>query len=91
MKSPNVPGWHSEQEEAAERGTTLFTLRKKRRLGIGPLPVKYGRRFLYQDGGFAQWLEQELAEQQAAGERKKCPNGLTPPRRGRPRKNHAAR
>jgi len=75
MKLPNIPGWHTEREEADERGTSLQQLRKQRRLGIGPMPVKFGRRWLYADGGNARYLEKQHAAQQAERER--------PPTRGR--------
>ena len=29
MKLPNIPGWHTEREEADERGTSLQQLRKQ--------------------------------------------------------------
>jgi hypothetical protein len=76
----NVAGWHSEEAEAAEQGTTLQQLRKRRRLGIGPMPVKFGRRLLYRDGGTAAWLENQLAAQQAKAEQK--PNRRGTRRRG---------
>jgi hypothetical protein len=85
MTAPALPGYYSEQEEAARLGLALSSLRRWRRQKIGPASVRIGRRTLYRYDADEKWL----AEEQATAERKKGSYGLTPPRRGRPRKNAA--
>jgi predicted site-specific integrase-resolvase len=65
MKKPQLPGYHSEQEEADRLGIGLATLRRWRRIGLGPKAVRCGRRYLYSHDADAKWI----AEQQAAAER----------------------
>jgi hypothetical protein len=74
---PQVPGWHTEDEEAAIQGVSPHRLRDRARLGIGPKPVKHGNHNFYRDGGYAEYLE-ELHRRQ---------NEPQLARRGRPRKN----
>lgn len=74
--APQVPNWHGDDQEAKERGISVPSLRRQVGLGIGPVPVKFGRHNLYRDGGFASYLEQQR-------QRMLEPE---PPRRGRPRK-----
>jgi hypothetical protein len=75
MQTPRIEGWHTEAEEAAERGVSLQHLRKQCRAGIGPMPTKFGRRPMYPDGGNARYLEKKHAAEQAERGR--------PPTRGR--------
>jgi hypothetical protein len=44
-----IAGYHSEAEEARQRGESLQTRQRKRRAGIGPIAVKVDRRFVYRD------------------------------------------
>jgi hypothetical protein len=69
MQSPTIPGYFSEAEQATRLGIGLASLRRWRRLRIGPVSVRVGRRVLYPHGADEKWL----ATQQAEAERK--PNG----------------
>jgi hypothetical protein len=66
MKKPTLPGYFSEEEEAARLGIGLACLRRWRRDGMGPLAVKVGRHVVYPHDSDQKWV----AEQQAAAERK---------------------
>jgi hypothetical protein len=71
---PSIPGYRSEEEQAARLGISIYTLRRWRRAGIGPRPIRLGRNDLYPENEEARFLD----EKQAAAEHK--PRG-----RGRPR------
>lgn len=75
-RKPTLPGYFSEEEQAARLGISVPQLRRWRRAGKGPRPVQIGRRNLYAHKSEARWL----AEQLAAAEQKQLVRG-----RGRPR------
>jgi hypothetical protein len=86
MRTPQLPGYYSEQEQAERLGLVISSLRRWRRLGIGPASVRIGRRTVYKYGGDEKWL----AEQQAKAECEQSQSGKGQGgeiRRGRPRKN----
>jgi hypothetical protein len=64
MKTPHIEGLHSEEEEADILGESLQTRRRNRRRGIGPKPIRHGRRYLYFDDH-----SKYIAEQQAQVDR----------------------
>ena len=69
MTAPSLPGYYSELEQAPRLGLTLSSLRRWRRLRVGPANVRTGRCTLYPHGADEKWL----SAQQAKAERK--PNG----------------
>jgi hypothetical protein len=77
MQRPSLPGFRSEEEEAARLGIGLTTLRRWRRMRTDPPHVKVGRRILYDEDPETEirWL----ATQKVEAERKNR-------RRGRPRR-----
>jgi hypothetical protein len=64
MQNPTIPGYFSEAEEAARLGIGVATLRRWRRMKIGPASVRVGRRVLYPHDADEKWL----AEQHVAAE-----------------------
>jgi hypothetical protein len=78
--APAVPGFRSEEEQAARCGITVVTLRRWRARGYGPRAVKIGRAILYAENADTQFL----VEQAAAAE-----NALEPRPRGRPRRSNS--
>ena len=64
MKSPNITGHITEDEQAERIGVTKSTLRRWRRRGYGPKHVRIGRVILYTEDADARFL----AEQAAAAE-----------------------
>ena len=63
-RRPTLPGYHSEEEQAARLGISVVQLRRWRRGGIGPKSVRCGRRELYPHGEDQKWLTEKLADAQ---------------------------
>jgi hypothetical protein len=76
LAKPSIPGYRTEQQQAAVIGISLSTLRRWRKKKYGPRSVRYGRFILYPEDEDTRFL----AEQAAATE-----NSLKPRGRGRPR------
>jgi hypothetical protein len=63
-RKPKLPGYYSEEEQAARLGITVVQLRRWRRAGIGPNSVRCGRHELYPHGEDEKWLTEKLADAQ---------------------------
>jgi hypothetical protein len=79
-KSPTIPGFISEADQAKRLGESLATRRRKRRSGIGPRYVRLGRQTLYPEGADLEYLTGRVVD----------PEAPEPVRRGRPRKVRGA-
>ncbi len=75
-RTPEIPGYVTEETQALRSGVTLWTIRRWRRQGYGPRWAKFGRFVLYAEDA----NERFIAEEAAAAETRH-----NPPRRGRPR------
>jgi helix-turn-helix protein len=60
-RTPNIPGYFSEREEAERLGIGLVTLRHWRRAGHGPSFIRIGRRYLYPHDADEKWIAEQRA------------------------------
>jgi hypothetical protein len=60
--SAALSGWLTEAEQAAKDCVSVATLRRRRARRYGPLPVQFGRKYLYRSDASEKFLEaQEMA------------------------------
>jgi predicted site-specific integrase-resolvase len=83
MNAPELPGFFTEAEQAKRLGIGLATLRRWRRLGVGPKPDRCGRRHLYSHDADAKWLAEQRAEAERIA-RKRAPRRGAGPAGARP-------
>lgn len=59
---PNLPGFKTESEKAAELGVTPRALRNWRAQRRGPPWAKIGRLIVYPNDGFEAWLRAQVQQ-----------------------------
>jgi hypothetical protein len=69
VRTPSIPGYRSEAEQAARLGVTIRTLRRWRRQGKAPPFLLIGRTVVHSEEGEADWLAQQERVQNRSTER----------------------
>jgi hypothetical protein len=69
VRTPSLPGYRSEVEQAARLGITVRTLRRWRRRGKAPPHLQIGRTVVHSEEGEADWLARQERVQNRSTER----------------------